>query len=281
MRGRARSAKEVVTALTRCFAERDLLTFASAIAFQVLYALVPLLLATIALLGFLGLEEAWTEELAPQAEKEMSEAAFTVIDQTVRDVLGERRGLWLTFGLLLATWQVSSAIRAAVGPLNTIYDVGEDRSLISRLLASLALAVVLMPLLMFGFGAIALGGSLIGSLDLGGVGVVAVSILRWIIAVPVLLAAIWLTIRLAPAHRPPLRYVSLGAIVIVGGWIVATTGFALYASEVASYETVFGGLAVVIVLLTYLYLLALVFIAGAQIDQLLRDRLSDETAEAA
>jgi membrane protein len=281
MRRRVREGREVAHALVQCFTSRDLLSYASAIGFQVLYALVPLMLAAVALLGFLGLEETWSEELAPEIEDGINDSdAFSLIDRTVESVLGEQRGLWLTFGIAFATWQVSSAIRAAMGPLNRIYGIDEDRPTIPRILVSLKISLLIMPLLVIGFGGVGLGGRILsGRLDMGTFGSVALGLGRYVIAVPILLAAVWLILRLAPAHKPELKLVSLGAGLIVGAWVIASAGFAFYVAEVASYETVFGGFAVVIVLITYLYILSLVFLGGAQLDALLRERMKGEDGE--
>jgi membrane protein len=51
-------------------------------------------------------------------------------------------------------------------------------------------------------------------------------------------------------------------------------GFVGYLKFVASYESVFGNLATVVVLLGYLYLSAVVFLAGAQVDALVRRRVA-------
>src|SRR5687767_679658 len=57
----ARKARAVVDA----FVANDLLTFASAISFQMLSSLVPLLLFAFGMLGFLQLEHVWRDQLAP------------------------------------------------------------------------------------------------------------------------------------------------------------------------------------------------------------------------
>src|SRR5215207_477333 len=48
--------------------EHDLLTSASAIAFQVMTALIPIALLALSVMGFLQLGDVWTDELAPQAK---------------------------------------------------------------------------------------------------------------------------------------------------------------------------------------------------------------------
>jgi len=74
-----------------CFVEHDLLTYASAISFQVISSLVPFLLFAFGLLGFLHLEDVWREELAVGIKPAVSEPAFTLMDDVVEKALaGER-----------------------------------------------------------------------------------------------------------------------------------------------------------------------------------------------
>jgi membrane protein len=261
----------IARAIAQRFAKYDLLSYASTVAFQVLYALVPLVLAGLALLGFLGLEEAWTDSLADDVEEQLDEELFAVVDDTVRSILGERRSAWLTFGMAFAIWQVSSAIRATSSPLNLIYHEGEGRPMSRRLLVTLAVGAVVTPLLVLAVLSIALGGRLGGLLDLGPFAQVAAFVARWALTAGALLVVVWLVLRYAPSQRRPWKWNSIGAFLVVGGWLLASGGFWLYLEFVASYESLYGGLASVVVLLTYLYLLAVVFFVGVQIDDVIRD----------
>lgn len=273
---RAESGKgttvRVIRAIVERFSEHDLLSYASTVAFQVLYALVPLTLAGLALLGFLGLEEAWTDSLGPDLEERLDEDLFSVVDTTVRSILTERQSAWLTFGLAFAIWQVASAIRATSGPLNLIYHDGEDRPMGKRLLVTLGAALAVTPLLVLAIVSIAFGSRLAGLLDLGPFASVAALVARWALTAAALLLVVWLVLRYAPSRRRPFRWNALGAALVVGGWLVASVGFGLYVEHFASYESLYGGLASIVVLLTYLYLLAVVFFIGVQVDDVLRDQ---------
>ena len=48
-------------------------------------------------------------------------------------------------------------------------------------------------------------------------------------------------------------------------------GFGVYLRDVADYNSIFGGLATVVVLIAYLYASAVVFLGGVQVDALVRD----------
>jgi len=83
------------------------------------------------------------------------------------------------------------------------------------------------------------------------------------------------TMRFAPAAPQSMGWLGFGTLLVVLGWAIASTGFAAYAARIASYSTIYGSLGVVIMLLTYIYISVLVFLGGAQVDQLVRRYAGD------
>ena len=269
------SGRRMIGTGVQSFAENDLLSYASAIAFQVLFALIPLALSAVALLGFLGLEEVWESDIAPQVQERVQADTFSVIDRLAEQILGEKRGLWLTLGAAFALWQVSGAIRATMTPLNTIYDSDERRSWWKRVLVSLALALAIGPLVVGAALLIQAGPRLVRALELPGVLAFLAHVARWGIALALLATAVWLLIRYATADRHPLAWSGVGTVFVVGSWILASLAFGLYATYVADYGSVFGGLATIWVLLTYLYLSSLALLFGIQLDSCVRSAATD------
>jgi membrane protein len=95
-------------------------------------------------------------------------------------------------------------------------------------------------------------------------------IVRWALTVGFLGLAVGLLVRHAPGQRQTLPWVSLGATIVIASWVIVSLGFYVYLTEIATYQSAFGNLAVVIVSLAYLYLSTTVFLFGAQLDAILR-----------
>jgi membrane protein len=246
----------------------------------VLFALVPFALVGLALLGFLGLSGFWQDEIAPLVRERVSEPAFTVIQSTVTKILANGQGFWLTFGLLLAIWEVSGALRAVTGALNRVYAVEEARSLRRRMATSIALAVVVSVLLGGALAPVQLGDDAASAIAGGTAARVLGFVVRWVLAIALMLLVVGLVIRFAPAKRSTSPWLGFGAVLVVVSWIVASVVFGWYVTSVASYESVYGSLAVAIVLLTYLYLSAITFLVGVQVDAILRRAASGRPVEA-
>src|SRR5947209_5496853 len=78
---RVLSPRAAVHEIARGFKENDLLTYASAISFQVFFALVPLALVGLGLLSMFGLSDVWSRDVAPEVRAAVSPAAFNLIEE--------------------------------------------------------------------------------------------------------------------------------------------------------------------------------------------------------
>jgi membrane protein len=270
---RAMTLREAVREVTRCFRERDLLTFASSIAFHVLFALIPLVLFGLGLLGGLGLDGQWTREWAPSARESMSPAAFQVVDDTVRRALGEQQVFWLTAGAALAVWRISSTTRTIMVVFDRIYESRGRRSTAERMRASLLLGLAATGLLLAAAGCVVLGDD---ALHAAGIGGGPVLWLRWPVGLALLFGVVALLVAFAPSDRQPAQWVGFGSIVVVSAWAGSSLVLGWYVTSIADYGSIFGALASVVVALIYVYVASGAVLAGAQLDALVRERVRDD-----
>ncbi len=250
------------------YVENDLLTFASAISFQILSSLVPFLLFAFGTLGFLALEDVWRQELAPEVKGSISAPAFALVEDVVENTLRSKQVFWFTAGFLIALWEVSGAVRAVMGALNRLYGDVTQRTWGQRMLVSLALALAVGACWIAAFSAVVLSPLLYG--DVGTLAGALLFVVRWGVAGAILLVTIGVLLHFAPERHQPLGWVTFGSVLIMVGWVVMSLGFGFYLREVADYNSVFGGLATVVVLIAYLYASAVVFLGGVQVDALVR-----------
>jgi membrane protein len=262
-------AHELLRALLDGFKQHDLLTYASAISFQILTAIIPFLLFVLGVAGLLHLTDVWRDHLEPQIRANVSSAVFAVIENAVNNVFTGRRVLWATVGGGLALWQVSGAVRAVMGALARIYGASAERSFVRRYSISFVLSIEVGAC--FTLAALCL--LLAPFFSVGHPGAawdVFAFLVRWALVVALLLLAVGLLVRHAPATPQTLPWVSLGATIVITSWMLVSLVFYLYLTELASYESVFGSLAAIIVAMAYLYVSTTVFLFGAQLDAIIR-----------
>jgi len=245
------------------FARHRLLTYASAIAYQVLSALIPFALFALALAGLLNLQSLWTDHLRPTVARDASPEVYALLNKTVTQVLDHGQTFWLTFGLIVVLWELGGAVRATMEALDDIFRVRKKRSRRDKYVTSTWLSAAVGALWLASLACLA------GSSWLGGpLGAIA----RYVIAALLLTFATGLTVRIAPATKQPVTWVSAGSVVIVLGWLLVVGGYVLYATSIASYGSVFGALAAAFVLLVATYLSAVVFLTGVLLDDAARRR---------
>jgi membrane protein len=262
--------RELTVDVIRSFQRNGLANFASAIAFRVVLSLVPFLLFLLALIGFLGLEEIWRQDVAPEVKKSVSEAAYRLVSDTVDQVLSKKQVWWLTVGFLLTLWELSSATRVAMTAMDRIYGYHRRRSFFEVFPRSVALGAA-MGLAAVGAVAIVRFGPLLSG-DVHGLLALLSFLLRWLLAAALLAIGVGLLVRYGSATRQSLPWVSVGTGLVLAAWVVTSIGFGLYATYIASYGSVFGHLATVFVLLIYVYLIANAFLVGIQVDANVRER---------
>jgi membrane protein len=263
--------KELIRKVMDGMEEHDVLTYASAIAFQVLTSLIPLALLVLSIMGLLHLETVWTHDLGPQFKAQVSKEVYAVGDDVARRTLGQEQVWWLTVGAVFTVWQVSGVARAIMGVLSEVYSDGEDRSFRRRYVTSIALGTSVTVLVLAAFADGRFGREVLGLDDPGFAVDAIVFVVRWGLALALLSTAVWLLLRFAPAHPDPHRFISFGSALCVIAWVGTSLVFGLYVTQVADYNSIFGSLATVFVLLSYLYVSAVAFLIGAEVDAIVRD----------
>ena len=180
-------------------------------------------------------------------------------------------GLGLGVGVALTVWTLSGYVTAFGRAINTAYEVQEGRRWAPLRLRGLALSAVLVVVgaaivaLIAGTPAVA-----------GAVGRVA-GLPSWVIDAwdiakwPILAALAILVVALLYYYAPNvrhlrIRWVTLGALLAIVVWVLATTGFAIYVLNFSHYNRVYGWLGGAVVLLLWLYLSNLVVVFGAETD---------------
>jgi len=268
---RALGPRELAGAVVEGFGQQGLLIEAGAIAFRVFLAVITAALCVLGVLSFLGLGELYAREVVPPLRASVSPAAFQLIDGAVTQVLREQELFWVTAGAALAIWEISAVVRATGQILNRMYRPRAQRSLLRELAETMAAGAAVALLWLGALAAVRLGGPAIDSLLGTGWLAQAISFLvRWGVAVTLLLATV--TIMARVGLERPLRWVTFGSLVAVLGWIGMSLLFRLYVTEVASFNSVFGGLATAFIFAEYLLLSAVVLLAGLLIDAIVEER---------
>lgn len=259
------------------FSKDEMSTYASALAYQMLFSLFPFLLFLIALIGFLHLPDffSWLRE---QAGMVLPPKALDSVNPVI-DQLQQSKGGLLSFGIIAALWTASAGIRSLMSALNAAYDVEEGRPAWKRLPLSVLYTVGLAGMLLCAAALMVLGPQVMNwiaaHIGLESLTVTIWTLARWPIVVVLLMAAVALIYYLIPDVDQSFRFLTPGSVLAVVVWIIASVGFAYYVQNFADYNAMYGSIGAIIILLLYFYISSAVLLLGAEMNAVI-EHMSEE-----
>jgi membrane protein len=173
-------------------------------------------------------------------------------------------------GGLLALWSVGGAMQNLMWALNVAYDRKETRGFVRRRGVAYVMALFILVAFALVFGLLVLGPKLsgwIGSLVGSGVVTWVWWAAQWPLLIAGLLLAFAAVLHFGPnVEHPRWRFLTIGSLVAVAVWLVASGAFAFYVSRFGSYNKTWGALSAVVVLLMWFWLSAVALLFGAEIN---------------
>lgn len=262
----ARGWKAVGQRVVAEIKEDNLPVVAAGVAFHAWVALIPLLVALLMVYGLVA-DEATIASQIEQATSQLSQDVQTVIADPIKSAT-DASGLSIgaLVALLGVLWSASGGMDGLIKGINIAYDE-DPRSFPKRrgLAILMTLGAIVFVILLVGL--VGVVPPVIEAIGLGTVGTILAQSARWLLVVALMMGALAVVYRVAP-HRadPELRWVSVGAIVAAGLWLLGSVGFSFYVSSFGSYNKTYGALAGVIVLNLWLFLSAFCVLLGAEIN---------------
>ena len=266
------SWRTLVRRVWRELYEGTLLTHAAALAFYFLFALFPLLLFLVTLLGFLA--ETGTElrsNLFRFLSRVAPPSAFALIDETLLEIAANAGGWRLWLGLASALWFASLGIAALSESLNAMYGVHESRRYWKVRLSAIALTIALVILIVAALLLMLYGGE-IGATVAAHFQQGMLFTTLWTIAqVPLALLFVLFAFALIYYYAPDLYdqkwyWITPGSIVGVALWVIASLGLRVYLRHFDSYSLTYGSLGAVIVLMLWFFLTGVAILLGGKIN---------------
>jgi membrane protein len=253
------------------FNDDDMLYYGAALSYQVFFSLFPFIFFLLALLAALNIPGFW-DWLLEQAQAVLPGQITGMVEQTVEQIRGQaQNSSLLSLWIIITLWTASSAVRTTMHAFNVAYDVAEERPLWKRYPLSILYTILLAVLIVVAVGLMVIGPEiaewLAQQIGLGTAFVVLWEWLRIPAAILLLIIVLALVYYLFPNIDQPFRVITPGAILAVIVWLGASFGFSYYVNNFANYNTIYGSLGTVIVILVYLYITAGVVLFGAEVNE--------------
>lgn len=171
----------------------------------------------------------------------------------------------------VALWCTSNVINTVKKSMNRFYGAKETRGFIKTRLLSLLFAVIIIIMIVLSFALIIFG---------EGTGVLlrymnyfsflnnenAWNRLRYLAIFFVFLISISAMFKVLPNKKLKLKDVAGGAILTTAAWCIASWAFSFYVNNFSRYHVIYGSLAGIVILTTWVYMSGFVILAGGALN---------------
>jgi len=264
--------RQLFTNVVHRIREDNFIGRASELAFDFLFALFPLILFLLTLIGIFASQSSKLQSsLLSYFSDYLPPVAFQLLRQTTAELAANASGGKLTIGLLVALIFASGGASSMIGALNLAYRAHETRSWLRVRAIALVLTVAISVLLISALFLLLMSGDgveWIGSkLHLTPFTVILWKALQW----PLTILFVFLSYSLIYFWGPcfPKRrwlWLTPGSATGVLLWLIASLGFRIYLYFFDSYSSIYGSLGAVMILLFWLYMTAFAFLVGAEVN---------------
>lgn len=244
-------------------------SFAAALSYYFVMAFFPALIALAALLAYLPVPDVFNTIVGTLARVVPAES-MGLIRKIVADVISPSRGALLSAGIFGTLWTCSSGFAAMIEALNVAYDVPETRPFWKTRLLAIELIFGVGTLVIFAFTFMILGPKfgefLANRVGAGQVWKILWPVLRYVLAVTLIVLAMTGLYYWAPNLRQRFMHILPGSVLAVIGWILLSNGLSFYFHHFAHLNKTYGVLGGGIAFLIWLYWSGFLILVGAELN---------------
>jgi membrane protein len=193
-----------------------------------------------------------------------------VIVPTVDDVLGNGRSDVISIGLLVSVWSGSRALNVFVDTISIMYGQSGVRGIIRTRVLSLSLYFISILIGAIVIPLVLIGPSLVAELLSSRLGFLAA--LYWPVVVVMTTASLTTLFHISTPRRSPWVRDIPGAVLALTIWVLSSLFLRIYLGNSigGSSRSIYGPLAAPIVVLIWLYFLAIAVLIGAALNAAMR-----------
>jgi membrane protein len=264
--------KFILKNTVREFMDDECTDIAAGLTYYAVLSLFPGILALVSILGLVGQSQETTSTVLTMLKDLGAGSMVDTIDRPIRQLTqSQSAGFALVLGLLLAVWSASGYVNSFGRAMNRVYETDEGRPIWKLRPAMLLVTVVLLVLAAATALALVVSGPVAevvgGLVGLSEVAVTVWSIAKWPVLLGIVIVMVAILYHYTPnVRQPKFQWVSIGAVVAIVTWVVASAAFGFYVANFGSYNKTYGSLAGAIVFLLWLWITNLALLFGAELD---------------
>lgn len=264
------SMYEILSFFFKGIYEGSLNMRASAVAFNFFLALFPSIIFLFTIIPYIPID-GFHEMLFAILQDILPVSTYEAVKTTAEDIILQPRGGLLSLGFVLALFFSTSGINSLMEAFNRTYHSIEVRSFFKQQFISLVLVLILSSMVIIGIGLLISGDSLIryivnaGSFD-SGVEILALQISKFLIVTILFFFSISFLYYLGPSRKQHFRFISAGSTLSTLLIILLSLGFNYYIGNFSRYNTLYGSIGTLIIVMLWIYFVSFVILIGFELN---------------
>jgi membrane protein len=262
--------------------EHRLLAVAAGIVFFSLLAIFPAITALVSSYGLFADVGTISNHLSALSDL-MPGGAFKIVQDEVGRIVAKGGGQLtaaFAFGLALAFWSANAGMKSLFDALNVIYEEKEKRSFLWLNVVSFTFTLGAFAVIVLAVNAVVVFPLVLAYLGVNATDPLLIRFFRWPIMFATIVLGLALLYRYGPSrHNARWRWVSVGSVFAATTWIIVSLGFSFYLARFANYDATYGSLGAVIGLMMWMWLSAIVILAGAELNAEIEHQTARDTTE--
>lgn len=246
---------------------------ASMLAYNFFLTVMGVLILTVSAMAYIPVDNLG-QTIVNQLQDVLPSDALSLIDRTLERTFNRGRLPIFLVSLLGTLYVMSNGYQGLITSLNRIYRIEDRRNWLRVRMRALVMSMVAAAFILSAFTMVIVAPPLADSLsgDRGFAETIAVGMdwMRWPVIVLLAVAGVETTYRYGPAGGPSWRFLTPGTLLAAGAWLLSTVGFGFYVDRFGTYESVYGTLGAVVVLLTWMWISAILVLIGAEVNMMMR-----------
>jgi membrane protein len=242
---------------------------AASIAFSFFLALFPGILFLFSLIPFIQIA-GFQDEIYQMLQDVMPPNSYEVAATTIEDILNNRRGNILSFGIVFALIFATNGINSLLSNFSQSFHKMDARNFWQQWLAAFVLTIVLSVFLLVGVALITLTGNVTDFMvDRGYISTgiaTAISYLRIFVTLFLVLLSISIILYFGPNKSRQWRLFSPGAFLAFLLVLASSAAFNVYVQNFSQYNKLYGSIGTLIVILLWIYINSIGLIIGYELN---------------
>lgn len=248
----------------------SLTTRASAIAFNFYLALFPAIIFGFTLIPYLPIED-FQNTMLDLVQNLIPSMAFLSLQDTITDIVTNQRSGLLSFGFIAALYFSTNGFNSLIDAFNASYHSVEIRPWWGQRLISILLVVIIFSMTIAAVILIIFGEHiteyLIGTNFMkDSFWLISSQAIRWLIILALFFFAISSLYYLAPSHKFRFRFISAGSTLATVLCVLISLGFSFYINHFNNYNSLYGSIGTILILLMWLYFNAFGLLIGFELN---------------